>query len=82
MTVYVDTARHPFGRMIMCHMMADTVDELHKMAERLGLRRDWFQDGRFPHYDVCKSKCAHAITIGAVEVTSKELVQRFRRPTP
>lgn len=82
MTIYVDPSRHHFGRMIMCHMVGDTVDELHKMAERLGLRRDWFQGGRFPHYDVCKSKRALAIALGAVEITSKELVQHCRRVSP
>lgn len=41
MAVYVDPAQHPFGRMIMCHMWADTLDELLAMADRIGVQRKW-----------------------------------------
>lgn len=77
MAVYVDPAVWPFGRMMMCHMLADTVPELHEMARKLGLRRSWFQNrpGKTPHYDVCKSKRAEAIRLGAVEVSRERAVE-------
>ena len=58
MSVYVDDMRAPFGRMIMCHMIADTSDELHAMAARIGVARKWCQ---YPstskeHYDIALSK--------------------------
>jgi len=50
MTVYVDDFGIPArvsgikGR--WSHLIADTEDELHAFAARLGLRREWFQDPR------------------------------------
>lgn len=76
MSVYVDFPLWKFGRMVMCHMMADTIEELHDMAERLGLRRAWFQNGKHPHYDICKAKRAEAVRLGAKEVTTKELLRK------
>lgn len=53
-------------------------DELHEFATRLGLKRSWFQ-GRpkhTAHYDITPSKRTLAISLGAVEVSSRELVMR------
>lgn len=69
MAVYVDDVRHRFGRMLMCHMWADTEDELHAMASKLGLKRSWFQQppkASWKHYDISLSVKARAIGMGAV----------------
>ncbi len=72
--VFVDNMRAKFGRMIMCHMTADSVNELHDMAESIGIRRRWFQyKKRFPHYDICMSKKKQAVNKGAKEVTMREM---------
>ena len=52
--------------MLMSHLEADTLDELHEFAEKLGLRKSWFQDKSIPHYDVSKSVRSKAIELGAV----------------
>lgn len=74
MTVYVDDMRARFGRMIMCHMIADTSDELHTMARSISVRRKWCQHEGTPreHYDICLAKRAMAVKCGAVEIAWKE----------
>lgn len=79
MTVYVDDMyRYPMGRfrrMKMSHMIADTEEELHAMAARIGVARRWYQGD---HYDICMSKRQQAVAAGAVEITLRELAFRHR----
>jgi hypothetical protein len=75
MTVYVDDMRARFGRMVMCHMLADTDAELHEMAGRIGVARRWWQDPQKTsgsHYDIALSKRALAVDAGAVEITMRQ----------
>ena len=67
MAVYVDDMQAVFGRMIMCHMLADSDEELHAMAQRIGVARRWHQKPGTAqsHYDICLSKKALALTAGA-----------------
>lgn len=85
MSVYVDKAKNSYGRMVMSHMIADTLDELHAMADALGLQRAWFQaapPASFPHYDVSKTKRARAIELGAIECDRAAFVAHLRRLRP
>ena len=81
MSVYVDEAIWPYGRMMMCHMMADTTAELLKMADRIGVDRRHVQKAGTPgeHFDICKSKRAKAVEYGAVEITGRESVAIIRK---
>ena len=83
MAVYVDDYRAPYGRMIMCHLLADTIEELHAMADTIGINRRWFQDhGKTPHYDICLSKRDLAIEHGAIVINRRQLVDLMRRIRP
>ncbi len=82
MTVYVDGARNGYGRMVMCHMVADTPNELHTMAAMIGLRYDWYQSpdkASFPHYDLSLTRRALALSAGAKELTRQELGAHMKR---
>lgn len=79
MSVYVDGERNRFGRMVMCHMFADSLAELHAMAAAIGMDRAWFQPLSFPHYDVSLSRRAVAVSKGAVEVDRRTGYQIRKR---
>lgn len=79
MSVYIDNERNGFGRMHMCHMMADTLEELHAMADVIGVKRKWFQNKRTPHYDICLAKRALALKSGAIEIDRKQMVLLMSR---
>jgi hypothetical protein len=86
MAVYVDETRN-WGWLARArglrysnwaHLTADTEDELHEFAEKLGLRRSWFQkkndrDYRW-HYDVVPTVRAKAVKLGAVEIDRRQLI--------
>jgi hypothetical protein len=58
------------------HLVADSLEELHRFAGRIGLKRAWFQNhSRHPHYDVWGSRLKSAIENGAMVVGSKEIVR-------
>lgn len=70
MAVYVDNMNAKYGRMTMCHMFADSTEELLAMADKIGVQRKWLQHpGTIrEHFDICLSKKAKAIQAGASEI--------------
>ncbi len=77
MTVYVDDMdvefkpAHRKGYTYrMSHMIADTEEELHTMADKIGVARRWFQGD---HYDIAMSKKLLAIEAGARLVSRRTL---------
>jgi hypothetical protein len=81
-SVYVDRVALGYGRMVMCHMIADAPAELHAMADLIGLERRWFQQppkASFWHYDIAKSKRALAVELGAIDCDRNTFVGHLRR---
>lgn len=90
MTVYVDQlVEYPPGTVkeaarvkYWCHMFSDSLEELHAMAAKIGMRRSWFQgppEHKFPHYDVSTTYRMHAVRNGAVEVEeiTKDMLRKI-----
>ena len=82
MAVYVDdlfptrrSQRWPYY--VACHMLADTVEELHEMADLIGLKRSWFQPESSPHYDLTQRKRVFAMRAGAVAMDRIDMVNKI-----
>jgi len=74
-TVYVDNMQARYGRMIMSHMIADSDEELHAMADKIGVNRRWWQSPETSsgsHYDICATSRTRALRLGAVEITMRQ----------
>jgi hypothetical protein len=94
MTVYVDQMFIPATvgghTSRWCHLTADTKDELHAFAARIGLRRSYFQTCKRSracrpaeqcvhwHYDVTEGKRHQAVRLGAVEINRQQMVDLLR----
>lgn len=77
MAVYVDNVRHAYGRMVMCHLWADELDELLAMVDAIGVQRKWIQGhptlsfgkhrkASWVHFDISLGKKELAIAHGAI----------------
>lgn len=80
LTVYIDDAQIAWRGRHWCHLVADTLDELHAFAQSIGLRRGWFQaNASLPHYDVTVETRDIALSRGAKLADRRTLVTSGRR---
>jgi len=60
------------------HMFADSLEELHRFARTIGLRRCWFQNHhRVKHYDLTRGKWRVAVRAGAIELSREQAVKKW-----
>ena len=88
MSVYVDPlinwggddAPRCFRNKPSCHMYADSLEELHEMASKIGLKLSWFQNSlSLQHYDLTPSKRELAIINGAIEhINRQDIVNKWK----
>lgn len=75
MTLLVDEPIWPFRGRLWCHLVSDTsYDELHVVAQELGIPRRGFQGD---HYDIPAELRDEVIALGAQPVTGRELITRL-----
>lgn len=78
--VYVDDAGIMKNGRFWCHLVADSVDELHAFAARLGIPERAFHRGaRHPHYDIPDDMGRRALAQGAMAITTRDAVRISRR---
>lgn len=84
MTVYVDDivlfpTKISCFKKGSCHLTADTLEELHELAKKIGMKREWFQDHPLaPHYDLNAVRRVKAIKAGAIYKPAKEQAKERR----
>jgi len=66
MEYFFDTKRH-----LVC--IPYSVENLHRMAADLGIKRHWYHSGDKPHYDIPKSRIAD-IAQKATKVTERAIL--------
>ena len=82
MAVLVDPLREYPGTCLpfrhWCHLVSDaSFEELHAFADELGIPRRYFQGD---HYDLPAHVRARALELGALPVTTRELLARMAGP--
>lgn len=78
MAVYLDDLGH-----LLPDPVAPDLDELHAVAQRAGLKREWFQDSspaRYPHYDAMTKRTKQgALRAGAQRITAREWMRKRKQ---
>lgn len=64
-----------------CHLFDDDNDleALHKFALSIGCHKLWFQDTRYPHYDLTSTMSYKAKLAGAASVDRRHIIRAYRR---
>ena len=67
-----------------CHLTTDgPIEELHAFAEKIGLKREWFQERSvIPHYDLTPGKRMDALDEGAEEISRRDLMRLRMQQKP
>jgi len=74
MAVYVDRPLWWHRGRLWAHLVADDLQELHNMAEAVGIPWEWFHNGSMPHYDVTSPKREQAMAKGASPIGRRAMV--------
>ena len=80
MAVYVDRAKVLFKGREWCHLMADTLDELHDFARMLDIdARLFHRTASYPHYDITLEMRMMVISHGAIDADRRTIIACGKR---
>lgn len=84
MPVYVDNfyvTGVRYRGMKMCHMIADTTEELNAMVDAIGVSRRHIQHAGTcnEHFDICFSMRTKAVKLGAIEIGFRDYAREIER---
>lgn len=78
--MYVDDAEVQKHGYIWFHLIADSIQELHEFAAKMGLPAYAFHRGaRHPHYDVTGAQRLRALQFGAAAISARDAVRIGRK---
>ena len=62
-----------------CHLFHSKNDliALHEFALKIGCKLSWFQDGKYPHYDLVPRLRRAAVKDGASEVSRQAIIVAY-----
>lgn len=76
MAIYVDFVRIEFKSHRWCHMLVDTLQELHEFAALIDVdKRLFHRNASYPHYDVTVQMRETAIEYGALPADRKKIIE-------
>ena len=80
MAIYVVRSSVSFKGRKWCHLMADTLEELHAFAQQMGIdARLFHRDASYPHYDITLEMRSMVIAHGAVDADRKMIIAVGKR---
>lgn len=75
MSIYVDNSKVAFKGREWCHMMADTLQELHYFAAKMGVDpRLFHRSASYPHYDITIQMRETMISHGAIIADRRTII--------
>lgn len=76
MAIYVDFVKITFKGYQWCHMLADTLQELHEFAALIDVdARLFHRHASYPHYDITVQMREIAIAQGAIPADRKKIIE-------
>ena len=76
MAIYVDFMQIEFKCYKWCHMLADTLQELHEFAAFIEIdERLFHRNASYPHYDVTVQMRETAIKYGAIPANRQKIIE-------